>query len=400
MAVANTAARQAAKLLRSSRSLSCPDLSRSTRRVGPTGSVQPARQINMMLLNPRAPKIRHLNASHSLLIEMEKHVRKVQELEHKVHELEMQLQLRELVKAHTLIEQAKQEVATRPHHEAQSEEAQKAFAARLAEARRKTEQLSAKRNQEEAHILRAWHMKKLGSAISQLSRVPETEVMMLPEPTQPNERDLANHASMINVLDSLVDTIQPVDDIERLKALQGERDNLSKLVEDIIAKERQANSTVEDCQNTLHNVGAARIKVSANLKMSKTLLNTMQNLGQQRKNHDMFVFGPNPIFNSAKDIELDFSISNQFVIEMLKELDISHIVAQKNLQSAKECKIKYNENRAQIEESLQLLQETIDMQTQAMSNDTVKTKNIKMKEMKPAVAVYIETRPKEVGREM
>lgn len=400
MAVANTAARQAAKLFRSSRSLSCPDLSRSTRRVGPTGSVQPARQINMMLLNPRAPKIRHLNASHSLLIEMEKHVRKVQELEHKVHELEMQLQLRELVKAHTLIEQAKQEVATRPHHEAQSEEAQKAFAARLAEARRKTEQLSAKRNQEEAHILRAWHMKKLGSAISQLSRVPETEVMMLPEPTQPNERDLANHASMINVLDSLVDTIQPVDDIERLKALQGERDNLSKLVEDIIAKERQANSTVEDCQNTLHNVGAARIKVSANLKMSKTLLNTMQNLGQQRKNHDMFVFGPNPIFNSAKDIELDFSISNQFVIEMLKELDISHIVAQKNLQSAKECKIKYNENRAQIEESLQLLQETIDMQTKAMSNDTVKTKNINMKEMKPAVAVYIETRPKEVGREM
>jgi len=291
-------------------------------------------------------------------------------------------------------------VATRPHHEAQSEEAQKAFAARLAEARRKTEQLSAKRNQEEAHILRAWHMKKLGSAISQLSRVPETEVMMLPEPTQPNERDLANHASMINVLDSLVDTIQPVDDIERLKALQGERDNLSKLIEDIIAKERQANSTVEDCQNTLHNVGAARIKVSANLKMSKTLLNTMQNLGQQRKNHDMFVFGPNPIFNSARDIELDFSVSNQFVIEMLKELDISHIVAQKNLQSAKECKIKYNENRAQIEESLQLLQETIDMQTQAMSNKTMETTNIKMKELKPAVAVYLETRPKEVGREM
>ena len=243
-------------------------------------------------------------------------------------------------------------------------------------------------------------MKKLGSAISQLSRVPETEVMMLPEPTQPNERDLANHASMINVLDSLVDTIQPVDDIERLKALQGERDNLSKLIEDIIAKERQANSTVEDCQNTLHNVGAARIKVSANLKMSKTLLNTMQNLGQQRKNHDMFVFGPNPIFNSARDIELDFSVSNQFVIEMLKELDISHIVAQKNLQSAKECKIKYNENRAQIEESLQLLQETIDMQTQAMSNKTMETTNIKMKELKPAVAVYLESRPKEVGREM
>merc|ERR1719347_1071987 len=49
-------------------------------------------------MNPRAPKIRHLNASHSLLIELEENVQKVQELEYKVLELEKQLQAKELLK--------------------------------------------------------------------------------------------------------------------------------------------------------------------------------------------------------------------------------------------------------------------------------------------------------------
>merc|ERR1711962_1444965 len=49
-------------------------------------------------MNPKAPKIRHLNASHPLLIELEENVQKVQELEHKVLELERQLQFRELMK--------------------------------------------------------------------------------------------------------------------------------------------------------------------------------------------------------------------------------------------------------------------------------------------------------------
>ena len=58
------------------RSRSCPDISRT---IKPTvTSIQPRRQINMMILNPRASKIRYLNASHSLLIDLEKHVRKVQ----------------------------------------------------------------------------------------------------------------------------------------------------------------------------------------------------------------------------------------------------------------------------------------------------------------------------------
>ena len=63
-------------LILPNRSRSCPDISRA---IKPTvTSIQPRRQINMMILNPRASKIRYLNASHSLLIDLEKHVREVQ----------------------------------------------------------------------------------------------------------------------------------------------------------------------------------------------------------------------------------------------------------------------------------------------------------------------------------
>jgi len=71
--------------------------------VSPSRSQQ-RRDLHMMLLNPRAPKIRHLNASHSLFIDMDKDlVQKVQDLEAKVHEMEMQLQLNALVKTHQVL---------------------------------------------------------------------------------------------------------------------------------------------------------------------------------------------------------------------------------------------------------------------------------------------------------
>lgn len=60
------------------RSLSCPDISQGKRPVMPAHHTQSRRHINMMILNPRASKIRYLNASHTLLVDLEKHVRKVQ----------------------------------------------------------------------------------------------------------------------------------------------------------------------------------------------------------------------------------------------------------------------------------------------------------------------------------
>lgn len=332
------------------------------------------RHLNLMLLNPRAPKIRHLNASHSLLIEMEKHVRQVQELEYKVHELEMQLQLKELVKTHTVINQAweAEKAATKQKQKVTvSEEAQKAFAVRLAEARKKAELLSVKRAEEEANILRSWHQKRLRLAIDKMSQIPEheNEMKMLPQPAMVTEQDLQMNTSLILGLENLVDFAnQDInetsfnDEVSKLQQLLNERESLKKLIEDIQAKEAQTSVTVEECKTTLLNVNNARIKINANLKMSKTLINTMQNLESKRKNHNIFVFGPNPIFSSAKEQEFNYSVTNQFVIEMLKELDISFLVAEKNLISAKECRKRYKENKAQIEESFQLVQETIEMQ--------------------------------------
>merc|ERR1719228_2887118 len=350
-----------------------------------------------MLLNPRAPKIRHLNTSHALLIEMEKHVRKV-------HELEMQLQLKELVKAHTVINQAwksEKEVAERKEKAAVSVEEQKAFAMRLAEAKRKAEQLSIKRAQQEADILRSWQMKKLGSAIDKMSKISESEeVMLLAEQSEVSEQDLASHADMLLGIENLVNSLHPTDDVSQLKNLLEERDNLRKLIEDNEAKEKQTNITIEECKNTLHNVRAARTKISANLKMSKTLLDKMQTLERKRRTNNIFVFGPNPIFSSVKDVELDYSISNQFVIKMLEELDISRIVAEKNLQSALDCRLKYEENRAHIAESLQLVEETITMQVETVNeakNEVKYINEIEIKSDSVVLPVLSEHRPKEVG---
>merc|ERR1711936_614521 len=396
MAVA-ASCRHASSIFRSSRSRSCPDISRT---IKPTAtSIQPRRQINMMILNPRASKIRYLNASHSLLIDLEKHVRKVQELER-------QLQLREMMKtgvAGTAVEQEQRELK-RIERESMSEEARENFANRLTAARKKCEEQAAKRDQEEANILRSWHMKRLGSAIDKLSQIPETELMLLPGDSPVTEKDLAAHPAMLASLEGLVDMVNPTDEVERLKSLLEERDNLRKLIEELEGKEGHINGTLEECKNALHNVNAARIKVSANLKMCETLLDTMQNLEQKRRKQDLFVFGPNPIFSSTKEVELSYSISNQCVVEMLKELDISRAVALKNLQSARECRSKHIENRTQIEENLQLIQRTIEKQIEAVNKKEEKQaahKEGKVQETEVAETPKIfQDLSKEMGKEM
>ena len=78
MSVSVMARRATAPVLRNlgDRSNSCPDLS-----VGAVSRLklnQPSRNLNLIVMHPRAPKIRHLNASHSLLIELEENVKKVQ----------------------------------------------------------------------------------------------------------------------------------------------------------------------------------------------------------------------------------------------------------------------------------------------------------------------------------
>lgn len=68
--------------------------------------------------------------------------------------MERQLQLRELAKAQMAVSQAVQEVKQTRKKEVVSEEARRAFEARLVEVRAKTKEISVKRAQEEANILR------------------------------------------------------------------------------------------------------------------------------------------------------------------------------------------------------------------------------------------------------
>ena len=86
MAVSGLTRRGSFNLLRSvnNRGNSCPDLSQTQTlpRITRTSNNVSSRNLNLMVMNPRGPKIRHLNASNPLLIELEENVKKVQVILH------------------------------------------------------------------------------------------------------------------------------------------------------------------------------------------------------------------------------------------------------------------------------------------------------------------------------
>lgn len=337
-----------------------------------------------MVMNPRAPKIRHLNASHSLLIELEENVQKVQELEYKVLELEKQLQAKELLrkqqesavkvremrtKAETLIDTAKINNTA-----AISEEEKLAFRKRLEEAKKKAELLSLKRSEEEEKIMRSYKQNKLMLTINKLSNISEEasgdSLKLLDKPAQVDEN--AALFSDIEALVSLVHEMPDPNSLEeefiKLQEMLAERDSLVKLFAEIQEKYDQTLLTITEVKNTISSVNAVKVKLHANLNMYPSMLKVMQGLESKKRSQNMFVFGPNPIFNSAKDLELDYSMNNQYVIELLKELDLTSLMSESNLKSAKQCKRKYKASSAQVEESLQTLQDSIDFQTNKINN--------------------------------
>merc|ERR1719400_2371151 len=147
-----------------------------------------------MVMNPRGPKIRHLNASNPLLIELEENVKKVQELEYKVLELEKQLQMKELMRKQQKSAEKVKEMKTKAETLARtteaktspiSEEEELAFRKRLEEAKKKAEMLSMKRNETETEIMRSYQQNKLMLTINQLSKVSEEEgIKLLDKPAE------------------------------------------------------------------------------------------------------------------------------------------------------------------------------------------------------------------------
>lgn len=362
MSVSALAVRRASgQLLRTfERSNSCPDIKLA----------QSTRSLNLMVMHPRAPKIRHHNASHSLLIELEENVKKVQDLEATVIELEKQLQWRELQKKENVIKETKRVIEETKQKTIISEEEQQAFRLRLEEAKKKAAQVSDKRDEEEANIMRSWHQQKLKTTIDQMAKIPESDaILLLPQPQEVNTEAIlfSDIDTLVNMANFVMEPATYKEELSKLEVMLGERDILGKLFTEVQEKEEQAINTINECRNTINNVNAMRIKLNAHITMTKSLLETMQTLEKQRKTQNMFVYGPNPIFNSAKEMELNYSINNQFVIEMLKELDMSFHVARQNLATARECRRRYRENKSQIMDSLQSLQVSMDGQSQHLS---------------------------------
>merc|ERR1719400_293370 len=335
-----------------------------------------------MVMNPRGPKIRHLNASNPLLIELEENVQKVQELEYKVLELEKQLQMKELLRKQQKSAEKVKEMKAKAETLARtttakdqtstiSKEEELAFRKRLEEAKKKAEMLSMKRNEKEAEIMRSYQQNKLMLTINQLSKVSEEDgVKLLDKPAEVNE-----NVALFSDIEALVDLVHHMPDRSaldeeflKLQEMLTERDSLVKLFSEIKEKYDQTLLTISEVHQTITSVNAVKIKLHANLNMSTSVLKVMQSLESRRKNQNIFVFGPNPIFHSAKEMEIDYSINNQYVIEMLKELDMTSLVAGNNLKSAKECKRKYKASYSQVGESLQTLQESIDLQTNKINN--------------------------------
>jgi len=333
------------------------------------------------VLNPRAPKIRYLNASHTLLMEMEKHVKKVQELEEKVFELEMQLQLKEVAKNQDELTKMPANKTT----EEAAKDAEMAFNKRLAEARKKCELLTAKRMEEEEAVTRMYHKKRLKNVIDEMTIIPETEtkVMFLPtiQSKEVQEPDSAENKSIREAEDLLASAEAEMNlksEIDKIKEMFEERNSLKAILEDAKAQKAIAETTYDECLLAVSNLSAAWSKFRASLKMADQLTSIMKKSNTRNNSHKLFVFGPNSIFSSVKEQEISYAISNHFAIETLKELDMSSIIVEQNLKSAKKCLRKAVENCSQAESALLFSTEMLDQHT-------ARVKELRMKQRQKTV---------------
>ena len=140
-----------------------------------------------------------------------------------------------------------------------------------------------------------------------------------------NSVQVDGNAVLFSDIEALVDLVHKMPDrslleeeFMKLQEMLAERDSLVKLFAEIQEKYDQTLMTITEVQNTISNVNAIKVNLHANLNMSSSLLKVMQGRESRRRNQDIFVFGLNPIFNWAKELELDYSINSHYVIEMLK----------------------------------------------------------------------------------
>lgn len=326
------------------------------------------RYLHGSILNPRAPKIRHLNASHSLLIELDKHIAKVQELEHTVMELELQLQIREAQKAvESTLKPLPDLIENRLKRSVITEEERTAFQNRLLAARKKAEQLAIKTTRQEANILRSWHSKKLKEVLDDLSSPQRTEVelKLLAAPSEVDE----DENRIFSCLNSLVEIANEPPElhnnyIEKLHELITERDNLKQFLEGLRTKLNRAVLTTDECLDSLTNIENSKTALSLEIQSSKYYLGSIL---RRQNNNSMWIYGPNPIFSAEKGLEISASFQNHFVQEMLKKMDLSQIHAEKNLVVATNLVDKYKQKLHTTTERLDSVESAIEAEVEVIN---------------------------------
>lgn len=333
-----------------------------------------ARPLTGTILNPRAPKIRHLNASHALLIELDKHIAKVQELEQTVYELELQLQQREAERKAELAAEQQTKKMLLPDIQQNrlkgcliSEEEQAAFQNRLQEARKRAAQLLQKTSQEEANILRTWHSKKLKQALDAMhhsTRPAESQSLkFLAAPAQVDEEE----NRIFSCLNAMVDIANSRVDLDSLEQLLLQREDVHNMLMSAQNKLERAARTVDDCLNCLSNFEASRSALQVEMAGSTVLLGNLLQPRHRQQSSFLWIYGPNPIFaGHVREMETAVSFQAQFITEMMKKMDMSRIQAEENLKLARRLVSKYTGQVDLSRQRLEQLEAVIDSRAQAV----------------------------------
>jgi len=347
------------------------------------------RSLHCSILHPRAPKIRHLNASHALLIDLDKHIAKVQELEYKVTELEARIAEREALKQIPLQDYPSNNQTNRFTANLVTEEDRVAFQNRLNEARRRADELTRKTNLQEANIL-SWHSKRLKQVLEALSTAynnpDEAAPKLLAAPTadavqQENKIfdalnalvGMANEEAELNINDSNYDS-----HIQQLKNLVIERENLKLMLEGSNQKLAHAQATALECQTSLQNMIASATALRLQLKSSQAyLMSSLLREDVAQAPSALWIYGPNPIFTGVARLkEISASVQNNTLEDALRKTEISQVVAEKNLAFAQNLVHKHKIRQEAGKAKLSQAEHEIEKQIEAINSQQRTTAQI------------------------
>lgn len=336
------------------------------------------RRLHGSVLNPRGSKIRHLNASHSLLIDLDKHIAKVQELEMKVLEMELTLQQREASKAQNINNMTIQKTLTEPALDQSlrrclvSEEDRAAFQNRLLEAKRKAEQLSRKTSIQENNILRSWHSARLKAVLDSLNSSStsstsnlEANLKFLPCPEQ-----IEDDNQIFSCLDSFVEIANDQSGREErspmdiLTSLIVERENIKQYIDKLRNKVDKSCQMNDECSLSLQNIQNSIAALHLQIQSSHYYLGSML---RKENSNAIWIYGPNPIFNKLREVELNSSFENIFAEEMLKKMEISRLHAENNLSLSQTILRRYKKRLMKATQRLQDTNTRIESQVEAVN---------------------------------